>query len=219
MSGEMKTFCAERGIQQEPTAGYTPEANGLAGRHNLTLLDIALPMLADSGDPQHGLPPLGPQYAGAAVIYANDLHNTTPAPSALVVRTPHEGFLHCTVGLGAFRRFGCRVWVHSPGHRHKLAPRALPGRFLGLERPFGSGVVLVLLDSGHVTQTQTVEFEDVPRFLAPVLLPKEPASVDAANHRDDDDHSDDEVDLRTAWLPAALPPLPVTAIHSSHTLL
>jgi transposase InsO family protein len=120
MSGELKTFFAVRGIQQEPTAGYTPEANGLAERHNLTLLDIALPMLADSGDPQHGLPPLGPQYAGAAVIYANDLHNATPAPSALVGRTPHEGFLHRTVGLGAFRRFGCRVRVHSPGHQHKL---------------------------------------------------------------------------------------------------
>jgi hypothetical protein len=83
--------------------------------------------------------------------------------------------------------------MHRPGHRHKLAPRTLPGRFLGFERPFGSGVVLV--DSGHVTQTQPVEFDDVPRFLAPVLLPKEPASVDAANHRDDDDDSDDEVEL------------------------
>jgi hypothetical protein len=33
----------------EPTAGYSPEANGIAERHNLTLLDMALPMLADSG--------------------------------------------------------------------------------------------------------------------------------------------------------------------------
>jgi hypothetical protein len=121
-------------------------------------------MLAYSGDPQRGLPPLGSQYAGAAVIYANDLHNTTPALSALVGRTPHEGFLHRTVGLSAFRRFGCRVWVHSTGHRQKLTPRALTGRFLGFERPFGSGVVLALLDSGHVTQSQTVEFGDEPRF-------------------------------------------------------
>jgi transposase InsO family protein len=75
MSGQLQLFFAERGIQQEPTAGYTPEANGLAERHILTLLDIALPMLADSGDPQRGLPPLGSEYAGAAVIYANDLHN------------------------------------------------------------------------------------------------------------------------------------------------
>jgi hypothetical protein len=127
-------------------------------------------MLADSGDPQCGLPPLGSQYTGAAVIYANELHNAMPAPSALVGCTPHEGFLHRTVGLSAFRRLGCRVWVHSPGHRQKVAPRALPGRFLGFERPFGSSVVLALLDSGHATQSQNVEFDDEPRFLASGLL-------------------------------------------------
>jgi transposase InsO family protein len=167
MSGQLQTFFAERGIQQDPTAGYTPEANGLAERHNLTLLDIALPMPADSDDPQRGLPPPGSQYAVAAVIYANDLHNPTPAPSALVGRTPREGFLHCTVGLSAFRRLGCRVWVHSPSHRQKVAPRALPGRFVGFEQLFGSGVVLALLDSRHVTQSQTVEFDDEPRFRHP----------------------------------------------------
>jgi hypothetical protein len=211
MSGQLQTFFAERGIQQEPTAGYTPEAIGLAERHNLTLRDIALPMLKDSGDPQRGLPPLDSQYAGAAVIYANNLHNATPAPSALVGRTPHEGFLHRTVGLSAFRRFGCRVWMHSPGHRQKLAPRALPGRFLGFERPFGSSVVLALLDSGHVTQSQTVEFDDEPRVLAPVLLPKEPVSVDAADQGEDNNDSNDEIDLRTAQLPSSLPPKPMAA--------
>jgi transposase InsO family protein len=213
MSGQLQTFFAERGIQQEPTAGKTPEANGLGERHNLTLLDIALPMLADSSDPQRGLPPLGAQYAGAAVIYANDLHNATPAPSALVGCTPHEGSLHRNVGLSAFQRFGCRVWVHSPSHRQKLAPRALPGRSLGFERPFSSGVVLALLDSGHVTQSQTVEFGDEPRFLAPVLSPKEPASVDAADQEEDNDDSDNEVDLRTAELPSAPPPVPVATVQ------
>jgi hypothetical protein len=54
-------------------------------------------MLAVSGDSQRGLPPLHSQYAGAAVINANDLHNATPASSALVSRTLQEGFLHRTV--------------------------------------------------------------------------------------------------------------------------
>jgi hypothetical protein len=105
------------------------------------------------------------------------------------------------------------VWVHSPGHRQKLAPGALPGRVFGFERPFGSGVVLALLDSGHVTQSQTVEFDDEMRFLAPVLLPKEPASVDAADQGEDNHDSDDEVDLRTAELPSALPPVPVATVQ------
>jgi hypothetical protein len=68
MSGQLQTFFAEQDIHQEPTAGYTPEANGLAERHNLTLLDIALPMLADSGDPHCGLPPLGSQCSLTSII-------------------------------------------------------------------------------------------------------------------------------------------------------
>ena len=61
-----------------PTQGYSPEANGLAERHNLTLLDMAVPMLADSADASFGLPPLCTQHAADAIIYANDLHNATP---------------------------------------------------------------------------------------------------------------------------------------------
>jgi hypothetical protein len=59
------------GIQQEPTPGYSPECNGIAERHNLSLLDIARPMLADSGDERLGLAPLGERFAGHAVMYAN----------------------------------------------------------------------------------------------------------------------------------------------------
>jgi hypothetical protein len=154
MVGTLQRFYAERGVQMEPTAGYNPEANGIAERHHLTLLDMALPMLADSGLPQYGLCLLGPQYAGEAVMYANDLHNATPASGGRVRRTLYEGFLARTVILSVFRRFGCRVLVHKPGrqhtYRHKLAPRRLPGRFLSFQRPFGSGVYRVQLDSGRI---------------------------------------------------------------------
>jgi hypothetical protein len=82
MGGELLCFYKERGIQREPTPGYSPECNGLAERHNLTLLDMARPMLADSGDERLGLPPLGKRFAGDAILYANDLHNATPASGA-----------------------------------------------------------------------------------------------------------------------------------------
>jgi hypothetical protein len=107
--------------------------------------------------------------------------------------------------------FGCTAQV-ALGSGLKRAPRALPGRFLGFDRTFSSGVVLTLLNSGHVTQSQTVEFDDVPHFSAPVLLAKEPASVDAAVQGEEDD-SDDEVELQISQLPSALPPAPVTAVQ------
>jgi hypothetical protein len=43
----------------DPTTGYTSEANGMAGSHNLTMLSMALPMLVDSGPPGANLPALG----------------------------------------------------------------------------------------------------------------------------------------------------------------
>jgi hypothetical protein len=137
---------------------------------------MARPMLADSGDERLGLAPLGKRFAGDAILYANDLHNATPASGALVGSTPFEGCLGRGVTLGAFRRFGCQVWVHKPGkpflHRQKFAERAQPGRFLGFERPFGSGVYKVLLDNGGVTQSQTVVFDDAPFVPPPALLPE-----------------------------------------------
>jgi hypothetical protein len=46
------------------TAGYTPEADGIVERHNQRLLDMILPMLADSTDPAYSLPPLSNRYGG-----------------------------------------------------------------------------------------------------------------------------------------------------------
>jgi hypothetical protein len=48
---------------------------------------------------------------------------------------------------------------------HKLIDGSLhhwgvPGRFLGFEAPFGSGIYKVLLASGQITQSQTVVFHD-----------------------------------------------------------
>jgi hypothetical protein len=114
MSWQLHEFHQERGIQAEPTAGDSPGANGQAERHNLILLDMALPMLADSGDHRLGLPPLGREHAGDAVLYANHLHNVTLAKGALVGSTPYEGFLQREVLQSVFRRFGCRVARHVP---------------------------------------------------------------------------------------------------------
>lgn len=204
MVGTLQSFYAERGIQMEPTAGYSPEANGLAERHNLRLLDMALPMLADSGDARHNLAPLGERYAADAIIYANDLHNAMPAAvsGSRVGRTPHEAFLGREVTLGVFRRFGCRVWAHVPGkpfaQRPKFGPRGVPGRFLGFERPFGSGIYRVLLDNGGVTQTQTVEFDTAPTVPPPVLLPavQIPGQQCPQTARGEDSDSDDEESVR-----------------------
>jgi transposase InsO family protein len=161
MGENLLRFYENKGIQREQGPGYSPEVNGLAERHQLTMQDVALPSLADSADERHGLKPLSGRFEGYALVHANDLHNAIPASGALVSRTPCEGLLGRQVTLGVFQRFGCRCWVHTPGmHRRKFEPRARPGRFLGFDQPFGSGIYKVLLDSGEVTQSQTVVFDD-----------------------------------------------------------
>jgi hypothetical protein len=134
-----------------------------------------------------------------------------------VGRTPSEGFSGRAVALDVFRRFGCRVWVNTPGKpfvpRPKFAPCARPGRFLGFERPIRSGVFRVLLDSGQITQSQSLVCADTPQppLPAPPLPAPSPVTpppgMRARQQTLDDDDSDDEVDLR----PAASPPVPPLA--------
>jgi hypothetical protein len=155
MGASLLAFYRESGIQQEPTAGYSPESKRIAEGHNLTLLDMALPMFADSRDERSGLPRLDERYAGHAIFYVNNLLHATPASGVMVGRTP-EAFFAREVAWGVFRRVGCHVWIHQrekPLVCHgKRGPRGWPGRFLGCEHPFGSGMYHVLLDIGEVTQ-------------------------------------------------------------------
>jgi hypothetical protein len=105
MRGRLQEYYENKGIQMEATTGYSPESNGFTERHNLRLLDMVLPMLADSADEHNGLPPLG-SHAWDAFQYANDIHNATPTSGALLGQTPTEGFLGRAVALRLFRKLG-----------------------------------------------------------------------------------------------------------------
>jgi hypothetical protein len=182
--------------------------NGLAERHQLTMQDVALPSLADSADERHGLKPLGDRFAGYALVYATDLHNAMPASGGTVGRTPCEGLLGRQAALGAFRRFGYRFWVHTPGKpfipRRKFDLRARPGRFLRFDQPFRSGIFKELLDGGEVMQSQTVIFYGAPHVPPPVLLPDVAAQQQlrwsgdqGVGDMDGDSDNKDEVQVQT----------------------
>jgi transposase InsO family protein len=221
MGGHLIRYYEKKGIQREQGPGYSPEVNGLAERHQLTMQDVALPSLADSADERHGLKPLGDRFAGYALVYANDLYNTMPVSGATVGRTPNEGQLGRHAMLGVFRCFGCRCWVHTPGkpfvHRRKFEPRARPGRILGFDKPFGSGIYKLPLDSGKITQSQTVVFDDAPHVPPPVLLPEGAvqqqarwAGEQAAGEIDGDSDSDSKDEVQVQRVHAIMPPVPPT---------
>ena len=140
--GTLKAFYADRGIQMEVTAPNSPEGNGLAERFNLTMLDLALPMLADSGCPRHGLLPFGPERAGDAVLYAADLHKY----HALVGRASRA---HAARGLsGKCRPAGCvqairLSCVGAPAHVPTQAGASCPTWSIpGISAALGFGLVL-----------------------------------------------------------------------------
>jgi hypothetical protein len=114
MRGRLQEYYENKGIQMEATTGYSPESNGLAECHNLRLLDMVLPMLADSADEDNGSPPLGSHYAWDAFQYANDIHNATPTSGALVGQTLTEGFLGRAVALRLFRELGVEFGFTLP---------------------------------------------------------------------------------------------------------
>jgi hypothetical protein len=199
-SGSLNRVLVSRGILHELTAGHSAEENGLAERHNLTLLDKALPMLFDSGDTRHGLLPLSPEkHARDAIVYANDLHNALPAKGAQLGRSPYEGFWGRTVTTSVFHTFGRRVYVHVPGkpfaHHEKYVLRGMPGRFLGFAWPFEAGIYRVLLDTGREVQSQTVVFDSAPCPPPPVLQTLPQAMHNSAlSVQEDDSDSEDEAD-------------------------
>lgn len=168
INASLLSFYADRGIQVEPTAPYCPESNGVAERLNGVLLAKTRPMLAESG--------LGQRRWGDALCHANDMLNCTLSRGAKA--TPHERLLGSAPDVSGFRVFGCRAWGHSPNlpSRSKLAPRAIPGRFIGFEPPLGSGVYRLLLDDGRVMLSRTVIFDETPPAPAtrplPIALPR-----------------------------------------------
>jgi hypothetical protein len=71
----------------------------------------------------------------------------------------------------------CVGWIVNVRIINKFEPRARLGRFLGFDEPFGSGIYKVLLDSGEVTQSQTVVFDDAPHVPHVPLLVLLPAAA------------------------------------------
>jgi hypothetical protein len=63
------------------------DVNGLAERHKLSLLSMALPKLADVGGVCRGLMPLQAAYDVHTILHANDLHMAKPVSGAQLGRT------------------------------------------------------------------------------------------------------------------------------------
>ncbi|GJV29724.1 putative ribonuclease H-like domain-containing protein [Tanacetum coccineum] len=98
----MNEFCAKKGIKREFSVARTPQQNGVAERKNMTLIEAARTMLADS------LLPI-PFYAEAvntACYVLNRVLVTKPQN-----KTPYELLIGNSPSISFMRPFGCPLTI------------------------------------------------------------------------------------------------------------
>ena len=148
MSTELSEFFAERGIQWQPTAPYSPESNGAAERLNQTLLVKVRSMLLDSG--------MAKRYWAEALGTANYLRNRSPVRG--FNETPFERFYGRKPDFSHLRVFGCLGYaLVSPKSRRKLDPTAEECWLMGYDP---AGAYRVLLEGGAVQVRRDVTWDE-----------------------------------------------------------
>ncbi|GJW79344.1 putative ribonuclease H-like domain-containing protein [Tanacetum coccineum] len=120
---EMNQFCEMKGILRQFSVARTPQQNGVAKRRNMTLIEAARTMLADSKLPT--------TFLAEAVNTACNVQNRV-----LVVKphnkTPYELFHGRTPTLSFMRPFGCPVTIlNTIYHLGKFNGKADEGFFVG----------------------------------------------------------------------------------------
>jgi transposase InsO family protein len=102
-SANFRGKLAEKGIIIEPTAGYSPQQNGVSERLNRTIQDRARAMLIAQDLPTFLWP--------AAVAYAIYIINRSPTRSLLTHITPYEAFWQRKPDVSNMHEFGIKCWV------------------------------------------------------------------------------------------------------------
>ena len=124
----LSKFLQNHGIEDEYSAAYTPEQNGISERLNRTLIDMVRSMLDQAQ--------LTPSFWAEAATTAVELRNVTGSRQRGGM-TPHELLTGRKPDVRNLRVFGCEAWIHVPKQqRRKLDLKARRGIVL---RSFPNG--------------------------------------------------------------------------------
>ncbi len=118
---DMKSFCAQHGIQCGYCVPDTPEANGKIERLNRTLLEKARTILKTSK--------FSKGFWSAAILTANYLRNRTACRN-LKFKTPFEAMFQREPKLDHIRVFGCKCYPHIKRIQNKFEPTAQDNCYL-----------------------------------------------------------------------------------------
>ena len=122
---EMLKYIKSQGIECNPTAGYSPQSNGVAERTDWTLFEMACTILDSSGAPL--------ELWGEAVLVACHIRNRLPSHS-INDKTPHEAWTGKKLTVGHIRKWRCKVYRHiNKTGRKKLDKKSMMGFLVGYE--------------------------------------------------------------------------------------
>ena len=122
-SAQFTMFCEEAGIENQLTAPYTPQQNGVSERKNQMIMEMIRCMLHEKGLPK--------EYWAEAANTAIFLLNRLPT-KAINGKTPFETWYGYKPSLKNFKVFGCLCFTYVPQiKRDKLDKKAEPGIFVG----------------------------------------------------------------------------------------
>lgn len=124
-SVEFGAYCADRGVQRQLTAPYSPQQNGVVERRNQTVVTMAPSMMKDKGLPA--------RFWGETVSTAVFLLNRAPT-RALSGKMPYEAWHGVKPAVHFLRTLGCVAHVkNTKPNLKKLDDRSSPMIFLGSE--------------------------------------------------------------------------------------
>jgi len=123
--GDMLEYIKSQGIEYNPTAGYSPQSNGVAERMNRTLFKAACTMLDAAGAPL--------ELWGEAILATCHIQNRLP--SRTLGKTPHEAWTGKKPTVGHIRKWGCKAYRHinKKTGRKKLDKKSMAGFLVGYE--------------------------------------------------------------------------------------
>src|ERR1051325_6396980 len=119
-------FCVEHGVDNEVTAHYTPQHNGIAERRNITILDMARCMLKQKNLPK--------SLWGEAVSTAVYIFNRRPT-KILKNKVPEEVWSGKRPSVSHLKLFGSMCYKHIPdARRRKLDDKSEPMILVGYHK-------------------------------------------------------------------------------------
>lgn len=153
LNSEVKSFLNKKGIEHHYTSGYTPSANGVAERLNLTILNDVRAMLYSAKLPAA----FWAEAAIYSVLIRNHIwsRNLGNSPAGKLGLKP--------LSSNALHYFGELVYVTSLPNGAKTESRSEPGIYLGYdEDTFGASVFIPTvsndLSSGKFVDTRNLRY-------------------------------------------------------------